>query len=168
MDNALLASSGLSQSPDLTTPVGYARAVQAQVRDLLTRTAEKMPSDQYAFRPTPDVRSFAQILGHVIDAHYMFCSAVLDERAPVLDAEKTKSTKSQLTVALKDVLVYGDKAYTSLTIANASDIIKGPGGGRARLGLLSFNSTHAYEHYGNLVTYLRLKGIVPPSSERRD
>jgi uncharacterized damage-inducible protein DinB len=162
----IMASVAFGQAPDLTTPVSYARAVQERIKTLVTASAEKMPADQYEFRPAPEVRSFGEILGHIADAQYLFCSSALAETNPSPNIEKSKKSKSELTAALKEAFADCDRAYAALTDGNAADVIKGPGGGRARLGILSFNSTHAYEHYGNLVTYLRLKGIVPPSSER--
>ncbi len=132
----------------------------------LSKAAEKMPEEAYSFKATPDVRSFAQLVGHVANASYFFCSAAQGEKSPATaNIEKTVTSKADLVKALNDAFAYCDKAYNSLTDANASDKLKFGQDDTARIGILSFNNMHDYEHYGNIVTYMRLKGIVPPSSE---
>jgi len=130
-------------------------------------SAEKVAEDVYAFKPTSEVRSFAQMLGHVADAQYMFCAAVLGEQAPRPGVEKSKSTKEELIPALKEAFAYCDKAYEGMTDAEAVQTLKFFNREMAKATVLGFNAFHTMEHYGNLVTYMRLKGIVPPSSERR-
>ena len=137
------------------------------VKNNLVRGAEKMPEENYSFKPTPDVRSFGQIIGHVADAQYMICSAVLGEKNPAPDIEKNKTSKADLVQALKDALAYCDKAYDGLTDAQAAQTVKFFGRDQAKATVLSFNTMHNMEHYGNMVTYLRLKGLVPPTSEAR-
>jgi uncharacterized damage-inducible protein DinB len=137
------------------------------VKNYVVRSAEKMPEENYSFKPVPEVRSFGQILGHVADANYMFCSAVLGEKREPAGVEKTKTSKADLIAALKDSVSYCDKAYDGLTDATAAQMVKMFGRERTRLGLLLMNAAHDWEHYGNLVTYLRIKGLVPPSSEPR-
>ncbi len=132
----------------------------------IVKGADKMSDENYAFKPTPEVRSFGQLIGHIADANYNFCSAVLGEQAPVRGIEKSKTTKADLVQALKDSFAYCDKAYDGMTDAAAPHTVKLFGREQAKLGVLTFNNMHDYEHYGNMVTYLRLKGIVPPSSER--
>jgi len=139
--------------------------VQKQVTDWIDAAAGKMPEEQYAFKPDPAVRSFGQILGHIADANYLFCSTVLGEKNPSPEAEKTKVTKAELRVALHDAFSYCDRAYTSLTDASVNETVKAFGQERNKLGALWFNASHNLEHYGNLVVYMRLKGYLPPSSE---
>ncbi len=141
--------------------------VQKQVAGWIERAAEKMPEEEYAFKPDPAARSFGQILGHAADANYMFCSAVLGEHSPSPGVEKTKTTKAELISALHDAFAYCDRAYEGLTDADANHTVKAFGQERNKLGALWFNASHNLEHYGNLVVYMRLKGIVPPSSERK-
>lgn len=134
----------------------------------LTRAAEKMPEESYSFKPSDDVRSFGQLIGHVANAQYMFCSAASGEASPnKVNIEQTKTTKADLVQALKDAFAFCDKAYDSMTDATAAEVVKFGRGEMARIGVLSFNNMHNYEHYGNAVTYLRIKNIVPPSSEPR-
>jgi uncharacterized damage-inducible protein DinB len=136
-----------------------------QLSTILVRSAEKMPEENYTFKPTDAVRSYGQILGHVADAQYSFCSIALGEKRPALKIEQTKTSKADLTAALKDAFAYCVKAYDGMTDATAVETVKLMGGDTPKLGVLIVNTTHAVEHYGNLVTYMRLKNIVPPSSE---
>lgn len=137
------------------------------VKGNLLKAADKMPEENYSFKATPDVRSFGQIIGHVADAQYLFCSPVLGEKNPAPGVEKSKTTKAELVQALKDAFAYCDKAYDGLTDTQAAQTVKFFGRDQPKLTVLSFNSAHNDEHYGNLVTYMRLKGLVPPSSEQR-
>ena len=154
----------LAQTPDLKSVSGYPKMVQKQVTAWIERAAEKMPEEQYAFRPDPAVRSFGQILGHIADADYLFCSTVLGEKNPSPGIEKTKTSKAELGSALHDAFAYCARAYDALTDAGATETVKAFGQERNKLGVLWFNASHKLEHYGNLVVYMRLKGIVPPSS----
>ena len=148
-----------------TNPViGEQRKAYDALKTNLIKAAEKMPEDEYAFKPDPAVRSFGQILGHIADADYLFCSAVLGEDSSSPGIEKTKTTKADLTSALHDAFAYCNRAYDTLTDANANETVKSFGQERSKLGVLWFNASHNLEHYGNLVVYMRLKGIVPPSS----
>lgn len=164
----LAAAAGLltAQAPDLKTLTGGAQALQNTVKNYVLQSAEKMPEEHFAFKPVPEVRSFAALLGHIADAQYAFCSAVLGEKNPSPGVEKTKSTKAELAAALKEAFAYCDKAY-AISDALAAETVKFFGAERTKLNVLSFNTAHTWEHYGNLVTYMRMKGIVPPSSERR-
>jgi uncharacterized damage-inducible protein DinB len=127
--------------------------------------AQKMPEENYSFKPTPDVRSFSQLVGHVADASYMFCSQASGEVNPMRDIEKTKTSKADLVAALKDAVTYCNKAFDSMTDAKGSQMVKLFNFDIAKLTVFSLNTAHTDEHYGNMVTYLRLKGIVPPTSE---
>ncbi|MGC2660348.1 MAG: DinB family protein [Bryobacteraceae bacterium] len=128
--------------------------------------AEKMPKENYSFRPTPDVRTFGQLVGHVADAQYNFCGMVAGEQPSTKSIERTKTSKTDLVTALKDAVAYCNKVYAGMTDAQGSQMTKLMGYNLAKLTVLSVNTAHADEHYGNIVTYLRLKGIVPPSSEK--
>ncbi len=127
--------------------------------------AVKMPEENYSFKPTPDVRSFGQLVGHVADASFGFCSQASGETNPSKDIEKTKTSKADLVAALKDGVAYCNKAFDGMTDAKGSQMVKFMNFQMARLTLFSLNTAHTDEHYGNMVTYLRMKGIVPPTSE---
>ena len=143
----------------------YNKVVYGGVKNILLRSAEKMPEENYNFKPTDAVRSFGQIVGHVADAQYIFCSIVLGEKNPAPKIEQTKTSKADLIAALKDAFAYCDKAYNGMTDASATQMVTLFGGDTPKLGVLTVNNMHTVEHYGNLVTYMRLKNIVPPTSE---
>jgi uncharacterized damage-inducible protein DinB len=145
---------------------GFQKGAYGRVKDILLRSAEKMPEENYSFKPTDSVRSFGQVVGHVADAQYLFCSIALGEKNPGPNIEKTKTTKADLVAALKEAFTYCDKAYDGLTDASAAQTVTLFGNPAPRLGALEVNLVHNMEHYGNLVTYMRLKNIVPPTSEQ--
>jgi uncharacterized damage-inducible protein DinB len=138
-----------------------------RVKDILARSAEKMPEENYSFKPADTVRTYGQIVGHLADAQYTFCSVALGEKNPGLNIEKTKTSKADLIAALNTAFAYCDKAYNTMTDASAVQTIKLFGNDSPRLSALTVNNMHDLEHYGNLATYMRIKGIVPPSSEQQ-
>jgi uncharacterized damage-inducible protein DinB len=152
-----------SQANPFTT---FNKFAYARLKTILVSSAEKMPEENYNFRPTDAVRSYGQIVGHVADAQYMFCSIALGEKNPGLKIEQTKTTKADLVAALKDAVAYCDKAYDSMTDASGSQMVKLFDLDIPKLGVLNVNNMHDMEHYGNLVVYMRLKNIVPPTSEQ--
>lgn len=143
------------------------RGFYSFVSGAVVGAAQKMPEENYSFKPTPDVRTFGQIVGHVADASYMFCSQAMGEANPAKDIEKTKTSKADLVAALKDGVAYCNKAFESMTDAKGSQMVKLFNYDLAKLTVFSINTAHTDEHYGNMVTYLRLKGIVPPTSENQ-
>jgi uncharacterized damage-inducible protein DinB len=136
--------------PDYSTLAGSVKTVYNTVRDNVVKSAEKMPEDQYSFKPAEGVRTFGQLIGHLADANNGMCSASLGVQNPNPGVEKSKTS---------------DKAY-DITEAQAMEKIKFRNNERVRAGHLNYNAFHSNLHYGNLVTYLRLKGITPPSSDR--
>ena len=143
----------------------FNKRAYGQMKVWLLRSSEKMPEDNYTFKPTDTIRSFGQVVGHVADAQYLFCSSVLGEKHPAPKIEQNKTSKADLLVALKDGFAYCDKAYDGMTDASAAQMVKFFGGDTPKLSVLTVNIANSAEHYGNLVTYMRLKDIVPPSSE---
>ena len=144
----------------------FSKFAYGRVKTILISSAEKMPEENYTFKPTDAVRSYGQIVGHVADAQYMFCSTALGEKNPGLKIEQTKTSKADLVSALKEAVGYCDKAYDSMTDASGSQMVKLFDMDLPKLGALNINNMHDMEHYGNLVTYMRLKNIVPPTSEQ--
>jgi uncharacterized damage-inducible protein DinB len=161
---ALLAQTpaAASSNPITASEKGFYNLVSGEV----IAAAEKMPEQNYSFKPTPEVRSFGQLVGHVADAQYFFCSTATGEANPMKGIEKTKTSKADLVAALKDAVAYCNKAYASMTDAQGSQTVKMMNYDLAKLTVLSVNTAHTDEHYGNMVTYLRIKGIIPPSSEK--
>ena len=136
----------------------------------LQQSAELMPEPDYSFKPVDTVRTFGQILAHVAGANYEFCAAARGEKSPFSEDhfEKNAKTKAEIVKGLKDSLAYCDTAYKSLTDRTAGEAVTMPFGmsSRPRAAALIGNTGHVQEHYGNLVTYFRIKGMVPPSSRR--
>lgn len=157
-----------AQAPDMKSATGYMRAVQAQLKNNVVKAAAKMPEESYNFRPSHDVRSFAQLLGHIANAEYNFCAAVAGEKNPnTVNIEKEKTTKADIVAALEGAFAYCEKAYAGITDDKVNEVAKMGNNERNKLGILAFNNAHTNEHYGNLVTYMRIRGLVPPSSEPR-
>jgi uncharacterized damage-inducible protein DinB len=138
------------------------------VRDYFLRAAEKMPEADYAFKPSPDVRTFAQQVAHVADDQYNLCAPARGEtrKAAYTEIENSLSNKADLVAALKQAFAYCDGAYDALTDASGPEPVKFGKMVRTRFAMLNWNLWHTWEHYGNVVVYLRMKGLVPPSSER--
>ena len=166
----ILAAQAQPAPVDRTTMSGSAKFTYETVKGYILKSAEKMPADQFGFRPTPEVRPFGQILAHVADGNYLLCSPALNEPNPnggAMDKiEKEQLTREALLARLKASFDYCDKAYAGFTDANAADVVPFLMSKRPRVSMLWFHISHVFEHYGNLVTYLRLKGLVPPSSEK--
>ena len=127
--------------------------------------AEKMPEESYNFKPTPEVRSFGELVGHAADAQNMFCAVAGGEKPSMNSIEKTKTSKADLVAAVKEARDVCTKVYTDMTDAKASELVHMMGRDLAKLTVLTVNTAHLNEHYGNMATYMRIRGFVPPSSE---
>ncbi len=154
-----------SQSPDNPFSTINKRSYE-RTKGILLRSAEKMPEENYSFKPVDSVRSYGQIVGHLADAQYLFCSIASGEKNPGLNIEKTKTSKADLVAALKEGFAYCDKVYDAMTDATGTQMVDFFGNKVPKFGVLNGNVAHNMEHYGNLVTYMRIKGIVPPTSEQ--
>jgi hypothetical protein len=141
------------------------KGLYSYVGNAVIGAAEKMPEESYSFKPTPEVRSFGQLVDHVADASYMFCSQAIGETNPSKNIEKTKTSKADLVAAIKDAVGYCNKALENMNDTKGSQMVKLFNFDLARLTLFSLNTAHTDEHYGNMVTYLWIRGIVPPTSE---
>lgn len=160
----LVATPALAQSSP-HGPVAASSEVWSETIGNIIKSAEQMPEGKYSFKPTPEVRSFGQLIGHVAGAQYSYCSAALgDKPASEGDIEKTKTSKADLVAAIKASTEYCKKAYTQSDAA-AQGMTKVFGEDATRLYALIGNASHDAEHYGNIVTYLRINGMVPPSSQ---
>ena len=142
------------------------KVAYAREKDILAKAAAKMPEENYSFKPADSVRTYGQIVGHVADAQYLFCSLASGEKNPALNIEHTKTTKADLIASLNTAFAYCDKVYDSMTDATAVETIKLFGNDAPRISALNVNNMHNLEHYGNLTTYMRIKNIVPPTSEQ--
>ncbi len=158
------SSSGAQSANPLMASV---KAQHDLIKGNLLKTAEKVPENVWAFQPTPEVRTFAQIIGHIADSSLGICGAGAGQQATAINAEKTMTTKAQLSKALADALAFCDKVIAEMDDKKGLETTKFFGGPTARAMVVSFNTAHNFEHYGNLVTYMRINKIVPPSSEGR-
>ena len=141
------------------------KAQHEQVKGYLLKTAETVPENLYSFRATPEVRTIAQLIGHVADGSAGICASASGDKPPALNAEKSMTSKAQLTKALAEALAFCDKVIAGMDDKRAMEATKFFVGGTSPRGMiLAFNTSHNFEHYGNLVTYMRLNKIVPPSS----
>jgi uncharacterized damage-inducible protein DinB len=138
----------------------------SNIKNLVIRAAEKMPEEAYGFKPSDDVRTFGQMVAHIGDAQGFFCGAINGEQKN-FGIEKGKTSKTEIVAALKEALAFCDRAYERLNEENVAGMIRVGQNERPMLAPLLTNLTHTWEHYGNLVTYMRMKGVVPPSSEPR-
>lgn len=137
---------------------------ETQTRFLL-RAAEQMPDSDYAFRPVSTVRTFGQLIGHVAGAQNLMCAAALGQPSKTEDdIEKSMSTKAQLVAALRASNEFCRPAYAQ-SDASAARSTMLYGEKQSRMFALALNATHDGEHYGNVVTYFRIKGMTPPSSQ---
>ena len=135
-----------------------------RVANNLLRMAEKMPEEHYGFQPVPEIRAFAGTLGHTIDSRMRTCAGITGSGTQ-LGAAAMKA-KADLVAAMKSSIAECDKAFASLTDAGVVQLVAGArGGARSRLASLYGMVAHDNEEYGYLAVHLRLKGIVPPSSE---
>lgn len=160
-----LAGSAAAQGGTAVSGVG---TIYTVAKGNLIRAAEQMPEADYSFQATKDVRTFGQLIGHVADANFYFCSTVAGEKNPSTGAfEKTLTAKADLVKALKDAFTYCDTAY-QISDSKGVEPVEIFGMKTNRVGVLAFNAGHDMEHYGNIVTYMRLKGMVPPSSQPRN
>ena len=139
----------------------------AMIKGYITKSVEQVPESLFGFKATPEVRSFAQLFGHVADANYSMCSAAAGEKDPSLNIEKTKTTKADLAKALGESFAYCEKVLAATNDANGAELRELFGMKMARVSWLNFAVAHDYEHYGNMVTYMRLNKMVPPSSQGR-
>lgn len=162
------ASAAIASAQPQTAPdSGYTASVRSRwnaVKRNLAASAQAMPDAGYAFKPTPEVRSFGELLGHLTNEHYIFCSVMKGEANPheKMDFEK-KTTKAEFVRDINDSIAYCDAAYAAAKDDQKTITVVPPRRDTPFSSML-MNVTHDSEHYGNIVTYLRLKGIVPPSS----
>jgi len=165
----------VTQKPMTTaSPITDAeRATYNAYKGYLLKSAEQMPEKDYASRPATmpaaekkDIRNFGEVLGHVAEENSVFCGAAAGMK-DVPSTAPSGPTKAAIQKALADSFAACDRAWAGTTDQNAATPLDLPFGlGRStRLAALSFNTAHDSEHYGNIVTYLRAKGLVPPSSQ---
>ena len=160
------APGGAAPAPAPNSALTGLKFAWNRVMDIAVRAAEKMPEESYSFKPSPDVRSFGQLVGHAADANFMFAAMAAGEKPIPRDVEKTKTSKADLVAALKESFAECDKVFGKNDADYAAPMTLF-GRDTNRWAVVGLIVGHNWEHYGNMVTYLRIKGIVPPSSEPR-
>jgi uncharacterized damage-inducible protein DinB len=164
----LLAAATMVAPAQADPTAASARATLDLVKGYITKAADQVPEEMYAFKPTPDVRSMGQLFGHIADANFLICGVATGKKGDMQDIEKSKTSKADLKAALDASFKFCEAGFDGLTPASGAETVKFfVPGTYSRLGVLAFNNAHLFEHYGNLVTYMRLKGLVPPSSAPR-
>ena len=148
----------------------FSRAIKARYDSIkrdIVEAADAVPESEYSFKPTPQVRSFGEIIGHIADAQNFFCGVAGGSNPEYADTiEKSRTSKADLVKALKESVAACDAVYGATTPANVLGLEKLGKGDALRGMFLLDNVSHDNEHYGNIVTYMRLKGRVPPSTAR--
>ncbi|MGH9834609.1 MAG: DinB family protein [Blastocatellia bacterium] len=169
---AAASAIAFAQTAQTTSPAQSANPMSTELKQMYTgvknnlvKMAEKMPEEHYSFKATAEIRTFGQLVAHVADSQARTCSAVNGEQKAVNAGSKT--TKADLVAALKESFAICDKAIDSLTDAKAGEMITMGQRQRSKLGALAGTTSHSNLEYGYMAVYLRLKGIVPPSSEGR-
>jgi uncharacterized damage-inducible protein DinB len=153
-------------SPNLPNPIASPNPLtmtlsifRSNMQDKIMRSAEAMPESKYSYRPTKDVRSFAEILNHVGDISYILCSNAKGEAPPAMAA--AKSSKAEITAYVKGAFDYCDGVYSGFTDAHLNAPADFFGAKTNKMFILTQVGNHDALHYGNLVTYLRINGVVP-------
>jgi uncharacterized damage-inducible protein DinB len=139
------------------------KASYTRIKTNFIKAAEKMPEEDYSFKPTPEVQTFAERVAHIADSNIGVCASLKGEKKSV-DA-KSKTAKADLVAALKASFAECDAVVDSLTDADAMTMITGRGSSRSKLAMLYGIVGHDNELYGYICVYMRLKGVLPPSSE---
>jgi uncharacterized damage-inducible protein DinB len=167
---AIVMCATLSASASRQAPAGpdatlaSIKAMHDTVKGYLTKAVAMIPADKLAYQPTKEVRTMGQLFGHVANASGMICGLASGTKmASGGDAEKL-TTKADLQKALDASLAFCDKAFAAITAKNANEPVELFGMKHTRIGAMAFNNAHNFEHYGNIVTYMRINGMVPPSS----
>lgn len=170
MSGTLLLALALStpqMQPAGSPLVGSIRSGYDLVKGHLLKAVDQVPEEHFAFKATPDVRSLGELFGHIADANFGICGMASGDKPTMTGIEKSKKTKAELKEALAASFKFCDAAFDGMTEARAAETVKFPlPGTHTRLGVLAFTAQHDWEHYGNIVTYMRLKGLVPPSSQK--
>ena len=164
LSGSAVAQDAAPEAPD-SPVIATLAAIHGMTSGNILATAEMLDDEMYAYRPTEEVRTTAQMLAHIANAQYAFCSGAAGEDNPNGEnLEQTLSAKADIVAALQAAFAYCGGVYDAMTDAQGAEMRTFFGRQMAASGILAFNTTHNYEHYGNLVTYMRLNGITPPSS----
>ena len=165
----LLATTALAQAPAPAQPVGPAAEVLRSYTSLkgnILKAADKMPAADYQFKGTPEIRTYARVVNHIIEAQQHTCTALNGTKFDPKSVPSDTADKDTIVAGLKASFAECDKAYTALTDANITSTITYGPFTRTRIGAAWGNVSHDNEQYAILSIYLRLKNIVPPTAEK--
>ena len=154
------------QSADASPAVAAARSNWLSAHNYIVRSAEQMSEADFAFKPVATVRTFAQIVAHVADDEMGWCAQILGEPMKQTGFEKTLSAKADVLKVIRDAGAYCQKAY-AMSDAQAAEVTTIWNQRQPKIRGMMDNAAHDWEHYGNIVTYMRIKGLVPPSSQNQ-
>jgi uncharacterized damage-inducible protein DinB len=177
------AFGALAVSPLFAQPAGgkpFTDGVQRQfqqIQGLIMKSAEKVGEDLYSFKPTPDVRSLGGVIGHVADGNRLLCTAasgqgvdferIMKGDFSAVQVHEKKTSKAEIIAALNETKAFCESVFAKIDDSTGLEPVPWFGGQKmAKLMILTQANSHTWEHYGNLVTYMRLKNIIPPTSER--
>jgi uncharacterized damage-inducible protein DinB len=159
----LLGAAALNAQNPLSTDL---KNSYTGIKNTITKAADEMPEADYSYKASAPERTYGEIVGHIADVQMALCGNANGEQKKGDAGSKT--TKADLVAALKASFDYCDGVYNSITDADAATKVTMFGPNKAtKLAVLNFNIAHDNEMYGQMVVYLRIKGLVPPSSQRR-
>ncbi len=156
-----------SQAPVPTGPAAEVQRGYAGVKANILKAATEMPDDAYTYKPEPDIRTFARVVNHVSEVQLRICGSVNHkDPADLFKVPAETADKVAIVEALKASFTECDKAYATATDTNLTEMFTLGKATRSRIGALWGNVSHDNEQYATLALYMRLKGLVPPSSEK--
>jgi len=162
----LSAATAFAQTNAAGPQVSSSMVLFGNAKNNVAKSADLISDDLWNWRPTPKVRTFGELFAHIADGQYEFCGAALEGKPVDKGIEKTAKTKKEVVAALTQAFAYCEAGYRKMSEATAGETVTFFGRPMTRISIMDFNAAHTIEHYGNLVTYMRLKDLVPPSSKQ--
>lgn len=163
----LLGAGSAVRAADPDPHLAFSKNVLDTAKTLVKRAAAKMPEEKYGFRPTPEGRTFGETVAHIADSQVLLCTLARDGKpAASANYEQKAKSKAEALAALDEAFALCDQVVASMTTASSVEIVNFFGQKAPRAGVIYRSTGHMFQHYGNLATYLRMNGLVPPTSER--
>ena len=167
-------TSAAAQAPAAPRPpqtfTAYLQGQYATLKRNISGSAEKMPAEHFGFRPVPEVMTYGELINHIVETQYSYCNAVKGGANPAAGKDFKVTAKDAIIQVVKDSFAYCDDAFSELNEAKALEMVTAGTAPNqrqlARANQMTQLIVHGNEHYGNLITYMRIKGIVPPSSSQ--
>lgn len=160
---SLIFSTTWAQKIDLPKqPMASVDIAALYIPQTIITAAKQMPEEYYSFRPTPDVRSFGELMAHIAESNFEMTAIAKGESPPVT---KVNPTKTEIIKALETSFDYAAKTRTEMTKEQKETLVQFMGAKQPAGNVLDFSVFHSLQHYGNVIVYIRLKGLIPPSSQ---